>query len=168
MPPFVVELLQDAHFWVGVAFAILILILLRAGVSGTVVKLLDGQAAGVQAQLDEATRIRKEAESLLASIKDQRRETEAMAGEMLANARAEALRLETEASEKLADQIKRRGELAERKIAAAEAAATAEVKTAAADLAAQVAEQVLAARIAVAKADPSVDAAIKDMAARLQ
>jgi len=68
----------------------------------------------------------------------------------------------------LMQQITRRAALAERKIASAEAQATAEVKAAAADLAAQAAEQILAARIAGAKTDASVDDAIKSLAARLQ
>ena len=62
----------------------------------------------------------------------------------------------------------RRGQLAERRIATAEAQATAEVKAAAGELAAQMAEQVLAARIAGAKSDPLIDAAIGQMAGKLQ
>ena len=61
-----------------------------------------------------------------------------------------------------------RAALAERKIASAEAQAAADVKAVAADLAAQAAEQILAARLASAKTDPSVDAAISTLAARLQ
>jgi F-type H+-transporting ATPase subunit b len=168
MPTFLVELLQDAHFWVGVAFAILLLVLLRAGVFRTLVGTLDARAAAVQAQLDEATRIREEAQALLADIRAQREDAERQAGEMMAAAQADAKRLAAEAKIKLEEQVKRRGELAERKIATAEAQAAAEVKAAAADLAAQMAEQVLAARLANAKSDPAVDAAIGQLAERLQ
>ena len=168
MPPFIVELLQDAHFWVGVAFAILVLVLLRAGVHRTLAQTLDSRAGAVQAQLDEATRIREEAQGLLADIRAQREDAERQAPEMLATAKAEAKRFAAEAKVKLEEQVKRRAALAERKIATAEAQATAEVKAAAAELAAQAAEQVLAARVAAAKADPSVDAAIGQLAERLQ
>jgi F-type H+-transporting ATPase subunit b len=79
-------------------------------------------------------------------------------------AKQEAAQLSVDAKAKLEDQIKRRGELAERRIAQAEAQAAAEVKAAAADLATQVAETVLAARLAAAKTDPMVGAAIDQLA----
>ncbi len=164
----IVERLRDNHFWVGVAFTLLMVILWRVGVPGMAAKALDARAKAIQDQLDEAARIREEATALLADIQQQKAETEKMSAEMLANAKSEAKRLEKEAGEKLADQIKRRGEMAERKIATAEAQATAEVKAAAADLASHLAENVLAARIATAKSDPLVDLAVKDLAGKLQ
>ena len=87
---------------------------------------------------------------------------------MLANARAEAERLGVEAKARLEEQIKRRGELAERRIAIAQAQAEAEVKAAAVDLAALAAESLLAARLAAAKSDPLVDAAVAQVATKLQ
>ncbi|MGZ5948399.1 MAG: ATP F0F1 synthase subunit B, partial [Caulobacteraceae bacterium] len=84
------------------------------------------------------------------------------------NAQEDAKRLQVESKVKLEEQIKRRAELAERKIANAEAQAQAEVKAAAADLAAQLAEQVLVKRLAGATGDPLVDAAIGQMGAKLQ
>lgn len=162
------ELLQDNHFWVGLAFLVLVVILFMVGVPGMATKALDARGAKIQAQLDEATRIREEAQALLARIKAEQAESEAAAAEMLSTAKSEAQRLAREAEEKLAEQIKRRGELAERKIATAEASAAAEVKAAAADLAAGIAEQVLMGRVAGAKTDALVDRAIADMAGKLQ
>ena len=162
------KLLTDSHFWAGVAFVTLMGILVWAGVHKKAWKALGAAGEKVQAQLDEAAAIRKEAEDLLAQIKAQSAEAEKTAAEMLATARSEAERLGQEAAVKLQEQIKRRGELAERKIATAEAQAAAEVKAAAADLAAAMAEQVLATRIAGAKSDPLVDAAIKTMGVKLQ
>jgi F-type H+-transporting ATPase subunit b len=162
------ELLLDSHFWVGVAFVVFLGILVMAGVHKMAWKFLGDAGAKVQAQLDEAAAIRKEAQDLLDQIKVQSAEAEKAAADMLETARSEAKRLEKETGEKLVEQIKRRGELAERKIATAEAAAAAEVKAAAADLAATLAESVLASRIAGAKSDPLVDSALKDIATRLQ
>jgi F-type H+-transporting ATPase subunit b len=162
------ELLRDEHFWVGVALVVLLVILWKVGVHTLIWKALGDAGAKVQAQLDEAAKLREEAQTLLEQIKAQRADSERIAAEMLANAKAEAKRLEAEAKVKLAEQIKRRGELAERKIASAEAQAAADVKAAAADLAAQMAEQLLTARIAVAKSDPLVDTAIGQMASKLQ
>lgn len=162
------ELLQDAEFWTGAALLVFIALLVVLKVPGAAGKALDATAAKIQAELDEAQRLRQEAEALLASLKAQREQSEKLAGEMLANAQAEAKRLEVEAKAKLEEQIKRRQELAERRIANAEAQASAEVKAAAADLAAQMAENVLAARIVGAKSDPLVDAAVGQIATKLK
>lgn len=162
------ELLIDAHFWVGVAFVVFLGVLVMAGVHKLAWKALGDAGEKVRAQLDEANHLREEAQQLLASIKADRDAAEKLAAEMLANAKEEAARLQADAQAKLAEQIERRGQLAERRIAIAEAQAASEVKAVAADLAAQMAEQVLAQRLAGAKSDPLIDAAIGQMAAKLQ
>jgi F-type H+-transporting ATPase subunit b len=161
------ELLHDAEFWTGAALLVFILLLVMFKVPAAALKALDGQAAKIQAELDEAKRLREEAQALLGSLKAQREQTEKLAGEMLANAQAEALRMEAEAKDKLEEQIKRRAELAERRISNAEAQASAEVKAAAADLAAEMAEMVLASRLASAASDPLIDGAVAQLAAKL-
>jgi F-type H+-transporting ATPase subunit b len=104
----------------------------------------------------------------LADIKVQREQAEKHAVEIVQLAQEEATRLAEDSKVKLEEQIKRRGEMAERRIALAESQAAAEVKAAAADLAAQAAEAVLAARLAGAKTDPLADAAIAQVATKLQ
>jgi F-type H+-transporting ATPase subunit b len=162
------ELLQDAEFWTGLALLVFVVLMLALGVHKAAAKALDSKAAKIQAELDEAKRLREEAQGLLASLKAQREQTEKLAAEMLANAKAEAKRLEAEAKDKLEEQIKRRQELAERRISNAEAQASAEVKAAAAELAAQMAEGVLAERIKGAKSDPLIDAAVGQLATKLK
>ena len=162
------ELLQDAEFWTGLALLVFVLLMLALGVHKALAKALDSKAAKIQAELDEAKKLREEAQGLLASLKAQREQTEKLAAEMLANAKAEAKRLEAEAKDKLEEQIKRRQELAERRISNAEAQASAEVKAAAAELAAQMAEGVLAQRIKGAKSDPLIDAAVGQLATKLK
>ena len=162
------ELLQDAEFWTGLALLVFVALMVVLGVHKAAARALDSKAAKIQGELDEARKLREEAQSLLASLKTQREQTERRAAEMLANAEAEAKRLEVEAKAKLEEQIKRRQELAERRISNAEAQAAAEVKAAAADLAAQMAEGVLADRIKGAKSDPMIDAAVGQLAAKLK
>lgn len=159
------ELLLDAHFWVGVALVVFLLILVRVGVHKLAWNTLGDAGAKVRAQLDEAEALRREARDLLDEIKRQREQTDQTVAEMLENATAEAERLQQDAREKLAEQIKRRGELAERKIATAEAQAAAQVKAAAVDLAAEMAERVLAQRLAGAASDPLVDQAMPQLTA---
>jgi F-type H+-transporting ATPase subunit b len=162
------ELFTEAHFWVGAAFVVFLGVLVLAGVHKLAWKALGDAGAKVQSQLDEANRLREEAEVLLARIQADREASEKLAAEILANAQEQAKRMQAEAQERLAEQIERRGQLAERRIATAEAQAAAEVKAAAGELAAQMAEQVLAARIAGAKSDPLIDSAIGQLAGKLQ
>src|SRR6201995_3585157 len=162
------QLLTSAHFWVGAAFVVFLVILLMAGVHKFAWKALGDAGDKVRAQLDEANRLRQEAEVLLSRIQADRAASEKLAAEILANAEEQAKRMQAEAQERLAEQIERRGQLAERRIATAEAQAAAEVKAAAGELAARMAEQVLAARIAGAKSDPLIDGAIGQLAGKLQ
>ena len=162
------ELLLDSHFWVGVACVVFLGVLGMAGVPKFAWTALGDAGAKVQAQLDEADALRREAQDLLAQINKQKAAAEKHVAEMLANAKDEAVRLQAEAQVKLGEQLKRRGELAERKIATAEAQAQADVKAAAAELAAQLAEQVLVARLAGSKSDPLIDQAIGQLGAKLQ
>jgi F-type H+-transporting ATPase subunit b len=159
---------QEPECWVLIGLLVLGFFLFRAGVHKAAVKALDDRALKIQAELDEALRLRQEAQALLASIKTQREHTEHLAAEMLANAQAEAKRFSEEARVKLEEQIKRRQVMAERKIANAQHQAEAEVKAAAAELAAHIAETVLASRLQGLKTDPLVDRAVAQMADKLQ
>jgi F-type H+-transporting ATPase subunit b len=151
---------QDAHFWIFLGLVVVLVVLWRAGAYTMAGKALDDAGAKVQAQLDEAARLRKEAEDLLAEIKAKRVASEQAAVELLKTAQEDADKLRAEAAEKLEEDIARREAQAERKIALAEAQAAADVRAAAADLAAQAAEAVLAARIKGAAKDPSIDAGL--------
>ena len=162
------ELLQDAHFWEAVGLAVLVVGLIYLKVPGMALAALDARATKIQAQLDEATKLREEAERLLAEIKVQREASEHQAASIVATATEEAARMAEEGKVKLEEQIKRRGQRAERRIALAEAQAAAEVKAAAADLAAQVAEAVLSARLAAAQTDPMVEPAVAALATKFQ
>ncbi len=159
-----INLLQDAHFWIAVALVVFGIILWRAKIPAMAMKALDDVGAKVQAQLDEATRLGDEARALLEQISVQRAEAERQAAAMLEAAVAEVERLRAEAAKDLEDDIRRMRELATRKIAVAEALATAEVKAAAADLASHAAETILAARISSAASDPLIDSGLAGLA----
>jgi F-type H+-transporting ATPase subunit b len=159
---------SNAEVWVAIGLLIFIGILIFAKVPGMALKALDDRGAKIKAELDEAVRLREEAGALLAQLKAQRLETEKLAAEMLATAEVEADRLRTDAKTKLEETIKRRQDMAERKIAIAEAQAAADVKAAAADLAAQLAEMVLTQRLSGLKSDPLIDSAVAQIGTKLQ
>lgn len=164
-------LLNPAHaeFWVAAGLVIfLAIVVFAAKAPKKVAAALDAQSASIQANLDEAARIREEAQALLETLKAERAEAERHAKELLAQAQAQVALLEAEAKAKLDESLTRRQQVAERKIATAEMQAAAEVKAAAAEMAAQAAETMLAQRLAGATADPMVDAAIGQIATKLQ
>ncbi|MBP6879110.1 MAG: F0F1 ATP synthase subunit B [Phenylobacterium sp.] len=159
----------NAEFWVGVGLLIFFgIVIFVAKAPKAINAALDAKSAKIQGDLDEAARIREEAQRLLTQLKAERAEAEAQAKDMLAAAQEEARRYEADAKAKLEESLARRQQLAERKIANAEAQAAAEVKAAAADLAAQAAEVVLTQRLPGVKTDPLVDRAISQLGSKLQ
>ena len=162
------EILKEAEFWVGVALVIFVGLMVWLKTPAMAMKALDARAEKIRGELAEAERLRKDAEALLASIRTRRDEVEKQAAEMLANAEVEARRMEAEGRIRLEEQIKRRAELAEAKIAQAEAQAAADVKAAAADLAADIAEAVLTRRAQAMTSDSMVDQAVADLSTKLQ
>lgn len=159
--------LTNAELWVGVGLLLFFGVLVLAGVPKLVAGQLDARAAKIQAELDEAARLRAEAEALLAQIRAEKAEADAQAKGMLAAAEADARRLEEETRATLEESLARRQKLAEQRIAQAEAQAVAEVKALAAEQAAEQAERVLAARLAAGGTDPLADAAIAQIGQRL-
>lgn len=157
----------EPEMWVLVGLLVFAAIVWFLKVPNMATGAIDSQTRKIQADLDEAARIRAEAEAMLATLKAERLEAEAQAKAMIANAREEANRLEAEAKVKLEETIARRELMAERRIALAETQAAAEVKAAAADLAAQAAETVLVQRLATQKSDPLIDKAIAGLAGKL-
>jgi len=162
-----VELLQEAHTWELIGLVIFVGALIWLKVPGMALSALDARASKIQNQLDEARKLREEAEALLAQIRTQREDAERQAAELIEVAKAEAARLAAEARTRLEEDVARRRALAERRIALAETQAAAEVKAAAVDLAAETAEKILAGRLAGAQSDPLVDQGLAKLAERL-
>ncbi|MBU1324915.1 MAG: F0F1 ATP synthase subunit B [Alphaproteobacteria bacterium] len=159
--------LSNPELWVAVGLLLFFAIVVVAGVPKLIAGVLDAKAAKIQSELDEAARLRAEAEALLAQIRQEKAEAEAQAAEMLKAAEDEARRMEAETRARLEESLARRQQLAERRIAQAEAQATADVKAAAVEQAARVAESILAARLAAGAPDPVLDAAVAQIGDRL-
>lgn len=158
---------SSAELWVAIGLILFFAILVMAGVPKLVGGALDAKVAKIQADLDEAARLRAEAEALLDQIRQEKAEAEVQAAEMLKAAEADALRMEADSRVRLEEALARRQALADRRIAQAEAQAMAEVKARAADLAVKAAEDILVARLETQKADPLVDKAIAELGTRL-
>jgi len=137
------ELLFDAETWVALAFLVFLGLLGYIGVHKMIGKSLDERGARIKAELDEARRLKDEAAALLAEYRRKREQAEGEAQEIVAGAKAEAERLAVEAKAKVEDFVTRRTQMAETKIAQAEAQALADVRGAAAEAAVAAAEKIL-------------------------
>src|SRR6202045_2707131 len=138
------DALQETENWVALAFLLFLGLLAYLGVHRKLTDSLDQRQARIKGELDEARRLREEAQALLAEFERKGREAESEAAAIIAGAKAEAERLAAEAKAKMEDFVVRRTKMAEAKIAQAEAQALLDVRAAAADTAAAAAEKILA------------------------
>ena len=156
-----------AEFWVGVAFVIFLLVLLWYRVPKLIAKSLDDRAQAIRKELDEARRLREEAQALLADYQKKHRnvgqETDAIVD--LARREAQALAHETRVG--LKESLERRTRMAEEKIARAEAQAVDEVRASAIDAAVAAAEKILREKMAGTGGAALVDQSIRDLKGRL-
>lgn len=150
----------DAHFWVNVAFLLVIGLAWRP-VARAIAAALDARSAKIKARIDEALRLREEAQELLATYQRKQRDALREAEEIIAHARAEADRLSKQAAEDLEQQLKRREQTALERIAQAEAQALKEVQNAAVDVAIAAASRVIGETLSPNQRGTLVDNAIK-------
>jgi F-type H+-transporting ATPase subunit b len=156
----------DAEFWVIVALIVFIGVILYIRVPRLLATALDNRIRKIEADLDEAARLRAEAQSLLDSYANKRAEAEAEAQGIVAAAREEADRLAKDAAVALEALIGRRSKAVEEKIAQAEQQAIAEVRGRSADVAIEAARVILSRQM-TEKGDELVTQAIQDVAAKL-
>ena len=136
--------MQEAETWVAIGFLCFLGLLAYLGVHRRLIEAIDARQARIRSELDEARRLREEAQALLAEFERKGREAEDEAAAIIASARAEAERIAAEAKSRMEDFIARRTKMAEAKIAQAEARALADVRSTAADAAVAAAERILA------------------------
>jgi F-type H+-transporting ATPase subunit b len=158
---------EDPEFWVALAFAIFVGVLVKFGVPKMALSALDQRSDRIKQALDEAQRLRSEAQAVLVEYQQKRAEAEKEAQAIIVNARVEAERLAGEAKGKVEEFIARRTKMAESKIAQAEAQALADVRAAAADAAVAAAEKVLVQTTHGAAAESLIAKGISDLKAKL-
>ncbi len=161
------RLVEDPAFWVAVAFVLAVGAAFRP-LSKMVLGGLDARGRKIAGELDEARRLREEAQELLASYERRQREAEREAEGLVAAAREEAARLAARAAEDLEREVARRRQAALDRIAQAEADAVREVRAAAADLALRATRKLLDDKIGEAEQARLIDDAIAETGKRLR
>jgi F-type H+-transporting ATPase subunit b len=157
----------EAEHWVAIAFLLFLGVLAYMGVHRKVVEALDERQARIKAELDEAQRLKAEAQALLEEYRRKQQEAEHEAEAIIASAKIEADRLAVEAKAKMEDFVARRTKMAETQIAHAEAQALADVRAAAADAAVAAAERILAGAAKGKVAEDLISRGIEEVKAKL-
>jgi F-type H+-transporting ATPase subunit b len=151
---------QWATFWVFLGLLVFIGVLIHMKVPGMAVAALDKRSAKIRSDLEEAARLRAEAEALLKQYQRKRGEAEAEAAAIVAQANREATALGEEARVRIGDYVARRTKAVELRIAQAETQAVAEVRSRAIDVAAAAAGRILAEEAKGGKGDALIERAI--------
>ena len=146
--------------WVGIAALVVLIIMLFRGVPKLIGAGLDARIAEIRRQLDDAARLRAEAEALKAEYEGRAASSHADAERMRANAHQEAHAIIAKAKADAEQLMDRRAKMAEGQIAAAERVALAEVRATAADAAAKAAALILREQLDAGADRPLVDRTI--------
>lgn len=157
---------EDPTFFVAIAF-VLFFIVFGKKLGIAMGAMLDKRAQKISDELEQATRLREEAQDLLASYEKKQHEALKEAEAIVSAAKDEAERLATEAAHNLESSLKRSEQLAKDRINQAEAQAIAEVKAQAVSLAMDAAKRILENDLSGKKADALVDKAIRDLDGKL-
>jgi F-type H+-transporting ATPase subunit b len=157
----------DATFWALIGLILFFVLLIYLKVPGTLAGALDKRAAGIKNELDEAKRLREEAQAVLAEYQRKAKDAAAEAGEIIEQAKREAEALGAEARQKMEDYVASRTRMAEQKIAQAETQAIQEVKALSADVAIAAAEKILGAKVKGPAGDSLIARSIGDVKSKL-
>lgn len=160
-------MLHDPTFWVAVAFVIFVAAVFKPA-KKAILGGLDAKIAEIRLQVDEAERLRNEAQDLLDTYRRQQRQALQDAEDIVTRAREDAERQRKDAVQDLATALERQRQLSLDKIAQAEAAALQEVRSRAVDIAIAATEKILTDRLSGESGDRLVEASIRELPAKLQ
>lgn len=158
---------NDPLFWVLVAFVAFVALLIYYRVPAAVTKALDSRADAIRRELDEARRLREEAQALLSDYQRKAREAAKEAQSIVEQAKREAEALAADSRRSLTESLERRSKIAEEKIARAEAQALGEVRSVAVETALTAAHEILKSRAGGATGEALVKEAISDLRGKL-
>ncbi len=160
------HLFENPETWVLVAFVIFIALVAKKA-SLVITSALDARATRIRDELEEAERLREEAQSLLAQYQRQQRGVKRECEAMLERARRDSKIMIETATARLAEQLLQREKQARENIARAEAQVGDEVRAAAGELAIAAAEQLIIQNLDESRAAALIDRSIEDLGARL-
>jgi F-type H+-transporting ATPase subunit b len=162
------EFIYEAEFWVAVSFFIFIGVLVYLGIHKKVASALDARALRISKELEEALRLREEAEKLLADYRRKLGDVVTEVDNIMALAAKQAETLAEETRQSLKEHVERRIKLAEERIARAEMEAVRELRNDAVEVAIAAAQNLIAAKLTPDRAKKLVSESTKALKTLLQ
>jgi F-type H+-transporting ATPase subunit b len=159
--------LHNTNLIVLISFLLFVAVLFKFGVPGKLTGMLDNRAELIKSELEEARALREEAKAILASYERKKKEVQEQSERIVASAKEEAMQAAEQAKVDLARAIERRLAAAEERISSAEAGAVRAVREQAVIIAVGAAGDVLAKQMTEETSSASIDAAIKEVGAKL-
>lgn len=160
-------MLATPEFWVMVSFALFMALLAYLKIPAKVVQALDSRADQIRSELDEARRLREEAQGILADYQRKHLEAEKEVQGIIAAAQREAQFYAEEQRKALIETLQRRTRLAEEKIARAEEQAVQDIRSRATDVAIKAAGIVIAQQLKGESAEGLVAKSVRDLGTKL-
>lgn len=154
-------MLEDPHFWVAVAFVLFVLLAYKK-VSSMLITSLDARRERIRFELEEAQRLRQEAEAILADYKQKQAQSLKEAEQIIADARRDAESMTRHAENELKASLDARMKNALERIAQEETRAVEDVRNHVTDLA-LTAARTLVAEQARQSQDELVKQALSDI-----
>ncbi len=158
---------SDPETWVAIAFLLFVGVVLYYKLPHRLVKALDQRSAAIARELEEARKLRTEAEALLADYKQRAENAQVEAEEILAQAEREAAAYSKEARTAFDEMIARRLNVAEQKIKLEEEKARKQIRVQAAELAVSAAEQLIEQKMSGQVAENTITASLDRIKKRL-
>jgi F-type H+-transporting ATPase subunit b len=159
--------LGNTDFVVLLGLLVFIAILVYYKVPGLVAGMLDSRAAGIRTEIEEARKLREDAQTLLASYERKHKEVQEQADRIVSAARDEAVAAGEQARADLAKSVERRLAAAQEQIGSAQAAAIREVRDQAIVIAIAVSRDIIAKQMTAAEGNQLIDDGIAQVDAKL-
>jgi len=136
------NLLEDPYFWIVLSTIIFVAIIIQKG-SAPLLNALDNRSRRISDELDQAEKLRVEAQELLAEYQRKHRDAVKMAEGIISQAKDQAKIIQKETQTKMDDSLKRREAQLVERISRAELSAVQEVREQAADISSAAAESLV-------------------------
>ena len=160
------ELLQDSTFWVLISTVIFAIVAWKKG-REPLLEILDARSERIRKELEEAERLRVEAQEVLADYQRKHRDAMETANEIIETASEKAACMEQDMEVRMQDELARREQQLVDRIARAEQAAIKEIRFKAADIATSTVETILKEQMKD-KDSELIEDAIKTLPKKLQ
>ncbi len=160
------EMMHDPVFWVGVAFVAFVAMVAKP-LWKIIASALDSRGAKIQQELDEAVRLREEAQAILVSYQQKQKEVLEEAQRILQQTQADAKAMAVQAEAELKVSLEKRKAMAMSRIAQSETKAIQAVQQHVVDIAINAAKLIVVEQLKSGQSEELIKLAASDIEKKL-